>query len=159
MRRITAVILALILCVSLMTGCGGKETKMAETPAENTTEKAAEESAPAAEEKLRYRGQYFAISDSRLTAGLQNAAADGENLYFTSLGVIDDRTPDGVTPEWEEQYWVYGPILCKVGTDGALERIAYVPENEAAEGEHASIVLTSSASGRTGRSGSWKSTR
>ena len=150
MRRITAVILALILCVSLMTGCGGKETKMAETPAENTTEKAAEESAPAAEEKLRYRGQYFAISDSRLTAGLQNAAADGENLYFTSLGVIDDRTPDGVTPEWEEQYWVYGPILCKVGTDGALERIAYVPENEAAEGEHASIVFDKLCVGQDG---------
>ena len=60
MRRITAVLLALILCVSLMTGCGGKETKMAENPAENpgdnttAAEKASEDAA--AEEKLRYRG-------------------------------------------------------------------------------------------------------
>lgn len=154
MRRITAVLLALILCVSLMTGCGGKETKMAENPAENpgdnttATEKASEDAA--AEEKLRYRGQYFAISDSRLTSGLQNAAADGENLYFTSLGVIDDRTPDGVTPEWEEQYWVYGPILCKIGTDGAVERVAYVPETEAAEGEHAIVVFDKLCIGQDG---------
>ncbi len=153
MRRTMAMLLALILGVSLMTGCGGQETRTAEIPAENKTEEKtespAEESAQA-EEKLRYRGQYYPISDSRLTSALQNAASDGGNLYFTSLGVIDDQTPEGVTPEWEEQYWVYGPILCKIGTDGAMERIGYVPENEAAEGEHASIVFDKLCIGQDG---------
>ena len=147
MRRKTAVILALALCVSLLTGCGQKEEAAVEQKA---MEPAAESAAAEGNENRRYRGQYFGVDDSGLTSALSNGAAYGENLYFTSLGVIDDQTPEGVTPDWEEQYWVYGPILCRLSADGSAERIGYTPENDAAEGEQESIVFEKLCIGQDG---------
>ena len=63
-------------------------------------------------------------------------------MYFTSLGVISDETPAGVSPEWPEQYWVYGPVLCKVGTDGSIERLPYQPkQSDAGQGENSGVVF------------------
>ena len=146
MRKKTAIILALALCVSLLTGCGKKEEETEQKALEPAEETAAAES----NEVLRYSGQYFAVNDSGLTSQLSNGTADGDNLYFTALGVIDDQTPEGVTPDWEEQYWVYGPILCRLSADGAVERIGYAPETEAAEGEHDSIVFDKLCVGQDG---------
>ena len=137
MRKKTAILLAFALCISMMTGCGKKEEQQQPAAADAVSN----EETDATAEITRYRGQYFEVDDGSLTSVLQNGAADGDSLYFTALGVIDDRTPEGVTPDWEEQYWVYGPILCRLGTDGSAERIGYVPETEAAEGEHDSIAF------------------
>ena len=145
MRKKTAIFLAFALCVSLMTGCGKKE----EQP-RAAADADSEEESVLTEENPRYRSQYYEVNDSSLTSALQNGATDGNDLYFTALGVIDDQTPEGVTPDWEEQYWVYGPILCRLGTDGSVDRISYVPETEAAEGEHDSVIFEKLCIGQDG---------
>ena len=104
MKRKIAVLLMLILCFSLLTGCGKTE----EIP--ETREAEAEKT----EAVLHYQNSCFDLTDSSLTSALQNGTVFGDDLYFTALGVLEDRTPDGVTPEWEEQYWVYGPIICRI---------------------------------------------
>ena len=139
------ILIALLLTVSMLAGCGGNTAET--TPASNqvtagaqaaSTGKEAEEPAEAASgEPASYRAQYLQLADSTLTAGLDHASAAGDTVYFTSLGVISDETPEGVTPEWPEQYWVYGPVLCKVGTDGSIERLPYDPtEGERTQGEN-----------------------
>ena len=129
------ILIALLLTVSMLAGCGGNTAET--TPASNqvtagaeaaSTGKEAEEPADATNEtptgeQASYHAQYLQLADSTLTAGLDHASAVGDTVYFTSLGVISDETPEGVTPEWPEQYWVYGPVLCKVGADGSIERL------------------------------------
>ncbi|MER2056726.1 MAG: hypothetical protein ABTB30_15690, partial [Clostridia bacterium] len=150
MRKKTAIFLAFALCVSLMTGCGKNEEQQQQQQQRAAADADSAEESVQTEENLRYRSQYYEVNDSRLTSALQNGAADGDDLYFTALGVIDDQTPEGVTPEWEEQYWVYGPILCRLGGDGSVERIGCVPETEAAEGEHDSILFEKLCIGQDG---------
>ncbi|MER2150696.1 MAG: extracellular solute-binding protein [Candidatus Limivicinus sp.] len=150
MRKKTAIFLAFALCVSLMTGCGKNEEQQQQQQQRAAADADSAEESVQTEENLRYRSQYYEVNDSRLTSALQNGAADGDDLYFTALGVIDDQTPEGVTPEWEEQYWVYGPILCRLGGDGSVERIGYIPETEAKEGEHDSILFEKLCIGQDG---------
>ena len=139
-------VLAVLLCVSMLAGCGSVGSKPAAggtVPDGSKDAEAQETHAPAESEEVtapvtqsagpRYEAQYVALSDQALTAGLENGCIVGDSLYFTSLGVIDDHTPDGVTPEWPEQYWVYGPVLCKVGFDGTTERVPYVPMSSGTE--------------------------
>ena len=143
------ILIALLLTVSLLAGCGGNAAET--TPAPNqvtagaeaaSSGKEAEEPAEAAAESAGYRAQYLQLADSSLTAGLDHASAVGDTVYFTSLGVIADETPEGVTPEWPEQYWVYGPVLCKVGTDGSIERLPYDPtDGESTPGENRGVVF------------------
>ena len=152
MNKKLKILIVLLLTASLLAGCGG--TPAETTPAPNqvtagtgTTEsgKSAEElTETTAGEPVGYRAQYLQLADSTLTAGLDHASAVGDTIYFTSLGVIADETPEGVTPEWPEQYWVYGPVLCKVGTDGTIERLPYDPtEGERVQGENRGVVFES----------------
>lgn len=152
MNKKLKILIVLLLTASLLAGCGG--TPAETTPAPNqvtagtgttASGKSAEElTETAAGEPVGYRAQYLQLADSTLTAGLDHASAVGDTIYFTSLGVIADETPEGVTPEWPEQYWVYGPVLCKVGTDGTIERLTYDPtEGERVQGENRGVVFES----------------
>ena len=135
-KRTLAIFLLLALCVPFVTGCGGQEDRAVP---EATPEAAKEEAG--GQEPVRYQGSYYDLTDEGLTTALQNGAELDGSLWFTALGVLEDRTPEGVTPEWKEQYWVYGPILCRAGLDGSVERIPYTPESEAGEGERESVVF------------------
>ena len=146
MKKKFTILIALLLTVSLLAGCGGTpsetiqaaEQKVGMTGAVKAEKEAEETEAEAA----GYRAQYLELEDSNLTAGLDHAAVVGETVYFTSLGVISDETPAGVSPEWPEQYWVYGPVLCKVGTDGSIERLPYQPkQSDAGQGENSGVVF------------------
>ena len=142
----TVALFALLLTVSLLAGCGGtpsEKIQAAEQKVGMTGAVKAEKEAEETEaEPAGYRAQYLELEDSNLTAGLDHAAVVGETVYFTSLGVISDETPAGVSPEWPEQYWVYGPVLCKVGTDGSIERLPYQPkQSDAGQGENSGVVF------------------
>ena len=146
MKKKFTILIALLLTVSLLAGCGGtpsEKIQAAEQKVGMTGAVKAEEEAEETEaEPAGYRAQYLELEDSNLTAGLDHAAVVGETVYFTSLGVISDETPAGVSPEWPEQYWVYGPVLCKVGTDGAIERLPYQPkQSDAGQGENSGVVF------------------
>ena len=146
MKKKFTILIALLLTVSLLAGCGGtpsEKIQAAEQKVGMTGAVKAEEEAEETEaEPAGYRAQYLELEDSNLTAGLDHAAVVGETVYFTSLGVISDETPAGVSPEWPEQYWVYGPVLCKVGTDGSIERLPYQPkQSDAGQGENSGVVF------------------
>ena len=144
------ILIALLLTVSMLAGCGGNKAET--TPASNqvtagadaasTGEEAEEPAQTTTGEAVSYHTQYLQLEDSTLTAGLDHASAVGDTVYFTSLGVIADETPEGVTPEWPEQYWVYGPVLCKVGIDGSIVRLPYDPtDGERVQGENRGVVF------------------
>ena len=146
MKKKCTILIALLLTVSLLAGCGGtpsEKIQAAEQKVGMTGAVKAEKEAEETEaEPAGYRAQYLELEDSNLTAGLDHAAVVGETVYFTSLGVISDETPAGVSPEWPEQYWVYGPVLCKVGTDGSIERLPYQPkQSDAGQGENSGVVF------------------
>ena len=124
------VVVALVLCVSLLAGCGNSgavessQPKQDSSPAPTASEQAAD---TATGEPDGYLTQYLELPDLSLTAELSNGVTAGNTMFFTSLGVTADRTPEGITPDWEEQYWVYGPVLCKVEADGSMQKIPYTP--------------------------------
>ena len=143
MKKTVSMLFTFAVCLGLLTGCSTEE---ANSTAHEATPSQAETSA--SEEPMKYRGQYSAVTDDRLTSPLQNAVICGDDLFCTALGVLEDRTPKGVTPDWEEQYWVYGPILCRLNTDGSIERMRYIPENKATESERESIVFEKLCAGQ-----------
>ena len=146
MKKKLTILIALLLTVSLLAGCGGNPSGTAPAAEQQTSAAEAVKTEKAAEatetEATGYRAQYLELEDPNLTAGLDHAAVVGETVYFTSLGVISDETPAEVSPEWPEQYWVYGPVLCKVGTDGSIERLPYQPkQSDAGQGENSGVVF------------------
>ena len=146
MKKKFTILIALLLTVSLLAGCGGTPSETIQAAEQKVgitgAVKAEKEAEETEAEPAGYRAQYLELDESNLTAGLDHAAVVGETVYFTSLGVISDETPAGVSPEWPEQYWVYGPVLCKVGTDGAIERLPYQPkQSDAGQGENSGVVF------------------
>ena len=148
-KTLTAVI-AVLLCLTMLTGCGGTsqtaQTTQTAQPSQTaqaagnqpvqTLEAqtaAAENTTPIAAGQMGYQTQYLEIVDDGITAALSNGTDAGDAVFFTSLGVIADETPEGITPEWEGQYLVYGPILLKAELDGSTERIPYTPSGLEAE--------------------------
>ena len=130
---------ALVLSVLLLAACGTAAPVLAATPVESGTAAPAE---PQSAEATLWQAQFTGLADTALRARLQNGAAQGDSLYYISSGVLADETPTGVTPEWPEQYWVYGPILVKVSPDGQTEVIPYVPERpEAVPGENSGVLF------------------
>ena len=122
MKKVLCLILVFVICLLILPGCGNNATEnTAAQPQEENTEPT-EQAAP-----KTYRSRYVELKDGGLTSELKNGITVGDDLYFTSTGVTADNTPDGVAPEWPEQYYSYGPILCKVGLDGSVARIPYTP--------------------------------
>ena len=136
MKKTVTLLLVFAVCFGLLAGCGTGE----ENPAVREDITSRTESSVSGE-PVRYRAQFSAVTDGSLTSALQNAVVCGDELFCTALGVLEDRTPEGATPEWKEQYWVYGPILCRLSADGSVERVNYIPESEVSEKERASIVF------------------
>ncbi len=121
-------VIMLLLTAPVLTGCGGAEKQEAVPSSAPSAEPQAEESG----ERI-WQTEFIPVADESLTAGLTNGTVTDGKLTFTSVGVLADETPEGVTPEWEEQYWRYGPVLCRVGTDGTVETIPYSPEESGDE--------------------------
>lgn len=114
-KRCLCVILALTLAVALFAGCGKEEQES--NP--NTQQEASAE--------YVYVPEYIDIS-GKFTGGFGNVVYAGEYLYTTSNEMIEDRTPEGVTPQYESEYWVYGTVIYKIGLDGSCEKLNYKPD-------------------------------
>ena len=111
MKKKLTVLLALLLCLSLLTGCGGSQstdmkTEAAQSEGTSKTDTAEAKTDPARESltdspagETVYQAQYLEVRDAKLNAALSNLAVLGEGMVFTSLGVLSDETPDGISPE------------------------------------------------------------
>ena len=77
MRKKISLLLAFAVCFGLLTGCSRDEEKR--TASEDAPARA-EPSVSA--EPTRYRAQYSAVTDERLTSALQNAALCGDDLFW-----------------------------------------------------------------------------
>ncbi len=154
MKKKLMILVALLLAMTMLAGCGTQAGKPETTQEEGTVPSTAPQgnAAEAAEptqdatgasgEPEGYRTQYLRLQDPTLTAGLENGTAIGETIYFTSLGVIEDNTPEGITPDWPEQYWTYGPVLCRTGADGSIEKVPYAPTVETTDpGDNCGVVF------------------
>ena len=113
-QTIIARLLVPALCLGLLSGCG-KQTE--------TTEQS-----PAAPEREVYTAAFRTVTlpkDGQ--ADLWAAAEDG--FYFASYEKIaEGQAPEGVIPEYEGQYDVYGSRLYFAGEDGQIRRLeGYTP--------------------------------
>lgn len=130
MKNKAVLLICLALLIAVLSGCGSAALSPS---AESKTEETPGPVPPAAGQTV-WQTQFVALDSESLRAKLQGLAVSGETLYSLSSGVIADETPEGLTPDWPEQYWVYGPILVKVKTDGTTALLPYPaarPENRA----------------------------
>ena len=131
MKKKLIIVICVLLAAALLAGCGGTAPAATAQP----TLSAQPESGDAPEEAQArvWQAQFIPLEAEGLTAALQKGAARGETLYYISGGVIADETPEGVEPDWPEQYWVYGPILVKASPEGESEVLPYTPERPESE--------------------------
>ncbi len=142
MKRKMLISVILILSIVVMCGCGGNKLNDTALQTEIKPEEQNEMNVGETAASVNcFHTEYNEIKDDTLTAELKNGIVIENRLYFTSLGVLSDETPDGITPEWPEQYWNYGPVLCEVDLDGTTNRIPYIPAVEDNAGQGNSGVV------------------
>ena len=78
-------------------------------------------SATPAPDTYVYNAKFVPITGR--TNGFDLLACQGQKLLATSWEKIGENIPEGVTPEWEGQYDVYGMKLYSVGLDGSWEEL------------------------------------
>lgn len=109
--RIVCLVLALVMCLSLA-ACGGSE----QPGAANT--KKDQEQTP----EYVYTAEYKTLTQDRKDY-LNICAMTADGLYATSSEKIGENIPEGVTPEYEGQYDVYGTFLYLIDNNGNLKKI------------------------------------
>ena len=122
MKKGAGAALALALAAGLLAGCGGGESGTPETGGGGGNEATPEyvyvaESVPVAP-----------FSGGGRQQGFGNTVWSGGSFYTYTSIPVGDRTPEGVTPDYEGQYTVYAPAIYRVGLDGASEGPVYVAE-------------------------------
>lgn len=75
--------------------------------------------------------------------GFNSVAYTDDGFYALSNEVIGNETPEGVTPEWEGQYDIYGNVLYKIGFDGTVEKLSAFQDSTLADGEEGSVNINS----------------
>ena len=130
-KSILALLLAAVLCLGLLAGCGEKTTDSG-TPSGSggggSGDAASGGSTPAAQEETYvYTSEYIPIQGD--LGGFPSTLLYADGRFLTSVyGVIGDNTPEGVTPEYEGQYSVYGNIYSWINMDGSVEKLEnYAP--------------------------------
>lgn len=114
--------LAVLLCAALLlslVGCGGKGKDKDKNP-DGGKEQSAEKT-----DAFVYVPEYKELSGNE--NGFNPVAFSANGIYATSYEMIADNTPEGVTPTYEGEYWVYGTVLYELGFDGTVTKINYVP--------------------------------
>ena len=104
--------LLLIAALSLsMAACG----KSDDGSGDNGTE---DENHP----EFAYTAEYKKLATDQ-DASLYPRCYTQDGFYSTSYEKIGNNTPEGVTPEYEGQYDIYGTFLYFVGFDGTVEKL------------------------------------
>ena len=137
MRKKWMICICLLLCVSMLAGCGAKSAS-----AEPSGQSGSSSAADAGQAENPWQAQFVPLETEGLFGGVQHVTARDDCLFFTSSGVLGDETPEGVTPEWPEQYWVYGPVIGKTGLDGKTEILPYHPQRQESQpGENSGVLF------------------
>jgi hypothetical protein len=152
-RTILALALLAFLCLGMLAGCGGNETanpQSTDTGSGNGGSGGTSASAgssgsaggtPAAEEAYVYTSEYIPLQGD--LGGFASSLTYADGRFLTSVyGVIGDNTPEGVTPEFEGQYNVYGNIFSWINMDGSVERLENYAPIEMEEMEEDRTVTT-----------------
>ncbi|MGN1001262.1 MAG: extracellular solute-binding protein, partial [Oscillospiraceae bacterium] len=124
-----ALCLAVLLSLLALTGCGGGSSSGGSSG--GNTE-------PETPTGTVYVSSFTPI-DRSFTNGLSYLIYHDGRFLTASYEMIADNTPEGVTPEWEGQYWEYGYVFYWLSLDGSMEKLEnYAPlkvqEMEAVEG-------------------------
>ena len=140
-RRILAICLIAALCLCLLAGCGGKSGGT-EKDGGNTANPGSSGTNPSAapqQDTYVYTAEYVPLQgDVGFLSSL--TYCDGR-LLTSTYGVIGDNTPEGVTPEYEGQYAVYGNIFYWINLDGTTEKMdKYEPIQYETEVENATVT-------------------
>lgn len=115
LRSLLGLVLALAMLLSLA-ACGSKTE-------ENNTKQ--EEEHP----EMVYAAESLALNASELRDGISPAAYTDEGFYGLSYGKIGEQEiPEGVVPEYEGEYDIYGYRIYFVGYDGSVRQLkGYTP--------------------------------
>lgn len=126
MKRYLCVALALVTALCAFTGCGDKKGGGDSPDPNNTAEPTG----------FVYVPEYVTVQGEFKNNLSYNSTYANGYIYAPSYEMIEDRTPEGVTPEYEGEYWVYGYVIYKIALDGSCEKIGYTPMElpEGAEG-------------------------
>lgn len=118
-KRALTLVLAILLCLGLLAGCGGGGNNGGDRQAEGTSTAAA--GGTPAPETYVYTAEYFPIQGD---IGYVSTLNYSEGRLLTStFGVVGNNTPEGVTPEYEGQYDVYGTVFYWINLDGTTEKM------------------------------------
>ena len=117
-KKIRSFVLLLTVLALLfgLTACGEpteSEAKPSELKAEGKS---------AAEDEYVYHAEFKKIADG-FKSFLNPRIFTDDGFYATAYEKLRDRIPEGVTPEYEDQYAVYGSKLYFVGYDGSLQEL------------------------------------
>ena len=142
MRKKLIIPVVILLCAAMLAACGTTNTAVPAVTEQPGSEPTPTATAANSGQTGIWQAQFIALESEELRSALQSGCARGEELYYISSGVIADETPEGVSPEWPEQYWVYGPILVKATPDGKTEILPYTPERpESLPGENSGVLF------------------
>ncbi len=119
-RSILALLLTAVMVLSLA-ACGksGDSEDKKDQEDENTPE-------------FAYVAEYKTLTKDQ-DSYLSPRVYTEDGFYSTSWEKIGDNTPEGVTPEYEGQYDVYGTFIYFVSFDGKVEKLANYQRLEAPE--------------------------
>lgn len=110
-RTLLGLLLALAMVLSLA-ACGNKEEKTPEQGTETNSE-------------MVYTAKSLPIDSELLPDGVYPQAYTDDGFYGWAYGKIaDGEIPEGVVPEWEGQYDVYGYKLFFVSYDGSVRSLS-----------------------------------
>ena len=149
LKRILSVCLALTLVLALaagLSGCG-EDKNNGDSPNGGSTDNPGGE----ASSEFTYVPTFTKIGGGAENANFYNACIGSDCLYVQGSEVISSEIPEGVTPEYEGQYDVWGPVLYRLTFDGKAEKLNYKPlEQEKKEGVESNTNISSITIGGDG---------
>ena len=121
LKRILTACLALTLVLAMavgLSGCGGD--KNSNTPNGANTDNPGE-----AKSDFTYVPTFTKITGDAANANFYNATVGKDCFYVQGNEVISSDIPEGVTPEYEGQYDVWGPVIYRISFDGTTTKLPY----------------------------------
>lgn len=116
-KRYLCLALALVMALCVFTGCGDRNRDGDSTEPGNTEEPTG----------FVYVPEYVTVDGKFRNSLSYNTIYANGCIYAPVYEMIEDRTPEDVTPEYEGEYWVYGYVIYKINMDGSTEKIDYTP--------------------------------
>ena len=140
-KRFLTICLITVLCLSLLAGCGGKpdDAKGSAVKADPNVSSGTNASAAPAQDTYVYTAEYVPLKGN--IGYLSSLDYSDGKLLTSTYEVIGSEIPEGVTPEYEGQYDVYGTVFYWIGLDGTVQKMEkYEPVKLETEIENATVT-------------------